>query len=534
MRTFKHRGAHGDIIYSLPMVISSGGGEFYVVKGNQYNFLCPLLEKQPYLKQVKYGKGYRVNPNTINLDLYREVANANPHMNLPSIYLQIFNKSYDLSKPWLMNIDSKFISNIIINRSSKYHNNNDFIDYSVLRRYENQSCFIGLERDYLFFKDKYNIKMPFYKVENALQMAQIIKGSKLFIGNQSFCFSLAEAMKHPRVLEVYSGKSNCLPNSSNGHVVLTEEIINNNLNDRFSLSTIISKKDIEKSSVLDTMFKESNKTTVFLPNYGEFGSLVHKLIRLVHYHKANKKIVCCKRGEESLFPTADKFYYDWVDCVEDIHKWGFFSKRSIQGVKNHKYREYQNIISEDFENIKKKFRENCNYIHLWKFNKDTNFNKYSHHFRVPLKPRVLKNIKADIVITPRNRKSRSENNFLKWQELIDFFNEKGHTVGCVGSEEQSFHLQGDVINSWDYEDNSGAVIEMINNCKLFIGIDTGVTHLASMMSIPMIVFSDANQRHYLTDFMRDTTVNYFVDLGKNVQNIDIIKKSSLDFLDGLK
>jgi hypothetical protein len=49
-------------------------------------------------------------------------------------------------------------------------------------------------------------------------MASIIKGSKLFIGNQSLGFAIAEGLKVARILEVFYGKNNCHPQSENGHV----------------------------------------------------------------------------------------------------------------------------------------------------------------------------------------------------------------------------------------------------------------------------------------------------------------------------
>ena len=40
-------------------------------------------------------------------------------------------------------------------------------------------------------------------VKDFLEMASVIAGAKLFIGNQSFPFSLAEALKVNRLLEVH-------------------------------------------------------------------------------------------------------------------------------------------------------------------------------------------------------------------------------------------------------------------------------------------------------------------------------------------
>jgi hypothetical protein len=42
------------------------------------------------------------------------------------------------------------------------------------------------------------------------EAAQVIAGCELFVGNQSACFWLAEAMKKRIVLEVWPGGPNCL------------------------------------------------------------------------------------------------------------------------------------------------------------------------------------------------------------------------------------------------------------------------------------------------------------------------------------
>jgi hypothetical protein len=47
-------------------------------------------------------------------------------------------------------------------------------------------------------------------------MASIISGSKFFIGNQSFPFSIAEGLKAKRVLEVYYRAPNIIVEGANG------------------------------------------------------------------------------------------------------------------------------------------------------------------------------------------------------------------------------------------------------------------------------------------------------------------------------
>jgi len=52
-------------------------------------------------------------------------------------------------------------------------------------------------------------------VQNFLELAEIIAGCKFFIGNQSFPFSLAEALKVNRVLEVYYSCPNVIVEGRN-------------------------------------------------------------------------------------------------------------------------------------------------------------------------------------------------------------------------------------------------------------------------------------------------------------------------------
>ena len=44
-------------------------------------------------------------------------------------------------------------------------------------------------------------KLKLYECKDFLEMAQIIKSSKFFIGNQSIAYPMAEALKVPRLLE---------------------------------------------------------------------------------------------------------------------------------------------------------------------------------------------------------------------------------------------------------------------------------------------------------------------------------------------
>ena len=76
---------------------------------------------------------------------------------------------------------------------------NSLINFNFLNSYKNV-LFVGLENEYQDLnKSIKNLK--FYDCEDFFELASIIKSSKIFIGNLSFGFALAEALKVPRLLE---------------------------------------------------------------------------------------------------------------------------------------------------------------------------------------------------------------------------------------------------------------------------------------------------------------------------------------------
>jgi hypothetical protein len=75
-----------------------------------------------------------------------------------------------------------------------------------------------------------NINVPFYPIRDALEFARVIKGSKLYIGNQSTGLSLAEGIKAPRVADLYLGLSKQYPYGDTGHYKLTKDLIRRYVN----------------------------------------------------------------------------------------------------------------------------------------------------------------------------------------------------------------------------------------------------------------------------------------------------------------
>lgn len=216
--SFVHSGNSGDIIYALPALyeLSKKGSANLFLKSNQpgvykefhplgdvmlndkmIDMLIPLLEYQP---QIALCKKYENELLDYDLDIFRKFSFMLDRGSITKWYFNVFGISADTSKPWLIAPkEEQYKDSIIVSRSHRYRA--PFITYNFLNKYKNV-CFIGVPEEYNDIKKEVpNIKhLP---VNDFLQMATIINSCKLFIGNQSFPFSIAEGLKVNRLLEVF-------------------------------------------------------------------------------------------------------------------------------------------------------------------------------------------------------------------------------------------------------------------------------------------------------------------------------------------
>jgi len=231
-----HSGNAGDIIYALPSI-----KKIYEITGVPINLflrlnqptkiqafrahplgnvmlnqkmadmLFPLIRPQEYINSVEV---YIDQVIDIDLDYFRSGFIPMNTGNIARWCGYITGVSPDLWKKWLnVQPDTTYAENIIIARSGRYHN--ETIDYSFINQYNNLK-FIGVKSEYDEIK-QFIPKIEWVEIESFLQMAQIIAGCKFFIGNQSFPYSIAEALKVPRILEVAFDVINVVPEGENGH-----------------------------------------------------------------------------------------------------------------------------------------------------------------------------------------------------------------------------------------------------------------------------------------------------------------------------
>ena len=232
--SFLHYGHLGDVVNSLPIVKELSkthkcnfyiqakkplepnarhykrfGDHIFLTKTN-VDMLLPLFMKQPYIHKVDKYTNQEID---IDLNLIREMP-INHDLDSVRWYFQLTGVHSDLSVPYLFVVPHKVIKNkVVIIRNAR--RKNSFTNYKFLKKYENL-LFIGLNDEYEDLKKEVP-NLEFYDCKDFLEMAQIIKSSKLFLGNLSFGYTIAEGLKIPRLLEAGPDFPVVYPNGKNAY-----------------------------------------------------------------------------------------------------------------------------------------------------------------------------------------------------------------------------------------------------------------------------------------------------------------------------
>lgn len=233
---FSHSGHTGDVIYGMPAM-------FALAKGRKINLYLRLHQPvTDFTKKMTHPNGkIMLNEKSVEMfaplmlqqpgiNIFKALENETVHYDLSIFkpfpfdlrmatitryFLFTFGIGADLSKPWLhVTPDESFADAIVLARSSRYHS--PMINYRFLQKYP-RVVFVGLPDEYEAMKPQIP-KLEYKPSKNFLELASVIAGSRLFIGNQSFPFALAEAMKVKRVLEVFYQSPNVMAEGPNGYM----------------------------------------------------------------------------------------------------------------------------------------------------------------------------------------------------------------------------------------------------------------------------------------------------------------------------
>lgn len=235
MQTIVHSGNIGDLFYSLPAMrkvsllteqdihlylrigvpleakMSHPNGNVQMTE-TIARMAIPLLESTDFIAKCSIV----AEPVKCDwdFDLFRKLHNYTGHIS--QWYFHIYPElTCDLSIPTAFRLNSVTPERpVILNRTARYHNPS--FDYTVLRPWQHLITFVGLPEEYRIISAKLP-DITYTQVKDFKQLAELIKGSELFIGNQSMAFALAELMKVNRYLEICPYAHNVIPTGQNGY-----------------------------------------------------------------------------------------------------------------------------------------------------------------------------------------------------------------------------------------------------------------------------------------------------------------------------
>ncbi len=162
--------------------------------------LAPLLSAQHYVQGVAQWQGEPIAKDFVALR----------HLMVPDVDLAtqhwrcVTNIEPDVTTPWLIVPDAVRHGRPVFARSTRYRNRHWDAAWDDLKASNPRALFVGTEAEFVEFGHGEH-----YLARSALDLAQVISGASIFVGNQSLPYAIAEGLKVPRLLEVSPLVPNC-------------------------------------------------------------------------------------------------------------------------------------------------------------------------------------------------------------------------------------------------------------------------------------------------------------------------------------
>lgn len=221
---FGHAGDLGDCIASLPTVRAMGGGAYVCfhrdkgcresLQGARFESLKSLLEIQPYIDGVFWTEA----PDLTVRDFSTFRGSYRNGVNLAQQHAWHLGVAIS-ETPWLVATPSlKTKGRTVLSRSRRYHNERFPWD-KILQRHKDP-LFVGLPDEYLAFQTKWGKPIEHHTASNLLELASLIAGCSLFIGNQSCPFWIACGLGVPLIQESWEIDPNSIIERANAKYCL--------------------------------------------------------------------------------------------------------------------------------------------------------------------------------------------------------------------------------------------------------------------------------------------------------------------------
>lgn len=207
MITFKHSGATGDIIFSLPTIKALGGGRLYITNFHKQRAesIKKLIEIQPYITDVMICDDKEVD---YDLNKFRQEFKGaydpiiEAHFRSQNIPVDLSYKNGWLTLPASPPLKSNFS---VINRTARYNDPNcDWVkELEYLYSISERVIFLGYQDEYESFCNQFG-KVEYIDCD-FLYAAYLINNAVMYSGGYSAMTTIAQGLGRPYRIEQAPG-----------------------------------------------------------------------------------------------------------------------------------------------------------------------------------------------------------------------------------------------------------------------------------------------------------------------------------------
>lgn len=213
---FCHYGDYGDTVYALMAVrdLCEEAGEqadfhLYPVNGTRAlmteehaHNLLPLIRGQQYIRAASW----RPSPRGVRVDQgIRRFWQRG--LNIADQHAHYLGTPYSGGRgPWLTVPSRSTVAPVVFARSARYRNP-AFPWRQVYERFGGDACFVGTADEHAEFEARIGA-VPHTPTETLLDVARVVAGCRLFVGNASCPRAIAEGLKVPVCAE-HGRNGNC-------------------------------------------------------------------------------------------------------------------------------------------------------------------------------------------------------------------------------------------------------------------------------------------------------------------------------------
>lgn len=210
-----HSGDLGDVIYALPAIRALGKGDLYLnsrpwtakMDEPRVKVLRPLLEAQDYIGRVIHGEP-PLGEYLVDFSTFRN-GGIFYGLSLVDHQSDWVNAHADHS-PWLQVSPSARASGRVVCHRSLRYNNPYFPWAEIGKKLGKKMLFVGMPHEVEELRRQTGVHADYAITHDYLELARLIAGAELFIGNQSSPMALAIGLGVPFIQETCLWIPDCL------------------------------------------------------------------------------------------------------------------------------------------------------------------------------------------------------------------------------------------------------------------------------------------------------------------------------------